>query len=83
MLIQIIFTVWKVSKYGDLLGKSPYLIRIQENTNQKKLRIWTLVTQWFRYSYFLQKFALYDIEHSRTLNGAFFFSFPNSEKPGK
>ena len=23
-------------------GKSPYSVRIQENTDQKKLRIWTL-----------------------------------------
>ena len=28
-----------LTKYGDLLRKSPYLVRIQENTDQKKLRI--------------------------------------------
>ena len=27
------------------LSKSPYLVRIQENTDQKKLRVWTLSTQ--------------------------------------
>ena len=33
-------TAWKVSKYGV------FLVRIQKNTYQKKLRIWTLFTQW-------------------------------------
>ena len=33
-------------EYGDLLRKSPYSVRMQENTDQKKLRIWTLFTQW-------------------------------------
>ena len=32
-------------EYGDLLRKSPYSVRIQENTDQKKLRIGTLFTQ--------------------------------------
>ena len=27
--------------------KSPYSVRIQENADQKKLRIWTLFTQWW------------------------------------
>ena len=31
--------------YGDKLRKSPYSVQIQENTD-KKLRIWTLFTQW-------------------------------------
>ena len=53
---QIIVTAWKVSKYGvfsgpyfpvfglntEIYGKSSYSFRIQENTAQKKLRIWTL-----------------------------------------
>ena len=39
-------TAWKMSKYGVFLqSKSPYSVRIQENTDQKKLRIWTLFTQ--------------------------------------
>ena len=38
------FTAWKVSKYGGFSG--PYLAQIQENTNQKKLHIFTLFTQW-------------------------------------
>ena len=36
------------TEYGDLLRKSPYSVRIQENADQKKLRIWTLSTQWDR-----------------------------------
>ena len=49
-------TAWKVSKYGDFSGPyfptfglntgiSPYSVRMQENTNQKKFHIWTLFTQ--------------------------------------
>ena len=34
------------TEYGDLLCKSPYSVQIQENTDQKNLRIWTLFTQW-------------------------------------
>ena len=33
------------TEYGDLRSKSPYSVRIQGNTDQKKLRIWTLFTQ--------------------------------------
>ena len=33
------------TEYGDLWSKSPYSVRIQESTDQKKLRIWTLFTQ--------------------------------------
>ena len=50
-------TAWKVSKYGVFSGPyfpafglicriSPYSVRMRENTNQKKLRIWTLFMQW-------------------------------------
>ena len=54
-------TAWKVSKYGVLSGPyfptfglnterylriTPYSVRMRENTDQKKLRIWTLFTQW-------------------------------------
>ena len=34
------------TKYGYLLRKYPYLFRIQENTDQKKLRIWALFMQY-------------------------------------
>ena len=33
------------TEYGDLLRKSQYSIRIQENTDQKQLRSFTLFTQ--------------------------------------
>ena len=39
------------TRYGDLLGKSPYSVRVQESTDQKKLRIWTLFTQWSSMQY--------------------------------
>ena len=38
-----IFCIW--TEYGGLRSKSPYSVRIQENTEQKKLRIWTIFTQ--------------------------------------
>ena len=44
------------NEFGDLLRKSAYSVRIQENTNQKKLRIWTLFTQWI--SRVLSKYML-------------------------
>ena len=34
------------TEYVDLRGKFPYSVRIQENTDQKNLRIWTLFTHW-------------------------------------
>ena len=55
--VQIWNFLWSVfscirSKCGDLLRKSPYSVRIQENTDQKKLRIWTPFTQcYFSYSW--------------------------------
>ena len=36
---------WIRAKYGDLRSKSPYLVRLEENTDQKKLCIWTPFTQ--------------------------------------
>ena len=33
------------TEYGDLRAKSPYSVQMQENTDQKKLRTWTLFTQ--------------------------------------
>ena len=41
---QIRSFFWSVFSDGILL-KSPYSVRIQENTDRKKLRIWTLFTQ--------------------------------------
>ena len=36
-------TAWKVSKYG--VFSRPYSVQMRKNTDQKKLRIWTLFTQ--------------------------------------
>ena len=49
--VQIRSVFWSVfsctrTEYRDLRSKSPYSVRIQENTDQKILRIWTLFTQW-------------------------------------
>ena len=48
--VQIRIFFWSVFsciriEYGDLLLKSPYSIQIQDNKDQKKLRMWTLFTQ--------------------------------------
>ena len=40
--ISAAFTAWKASKYGVFSGL--YSVRMRENTDQKKLRIWTLFT---------------------------------------
>ena len=49
MFLVCVFLIWTV--YGDLLRKSPYSVQIQENTDEKKLRIWTLCTQWLFQSF--------------------------------
>ena len=48
--VQVRNYFWSVffcirTEYGDLLRKFPYSVRIQENTDQKYLRIWTHFTQ--------------------------------------
>ena len=48
--VQIRCFFWSVfsgiwTEHGDLIHKSPYSVQIQENTDQKKLRIWSLVTE--------------------------------------
>ena len=35
------------NEYGNVRSKSPYSVRIQENRDQNKLRIWTLFTQYY------------------------------------
>ena len=47
--VQILSFVWSVfscirTEYGNLRSKSSYLVQIQENKDQKKLRTWTLFT---------------------------------------
>ena len=34
------------TEYGEIGSISPYSVRMWENMDQKKLRIWTLFTQW-------------------------------------
>ena len=48
--VQIRIFLWPVfscirAEYGNLLRKSPYSVRIQENADQEKLHIWTLFMQ--------------------------------------
>ena len=48
--VQIRNFFWSVfsciwTEYGEILHISPYSVRMRENTDQKKLRIWTLFTQ--------------------------------------
>ena len=50
--VQIRSFFWSVfshvrAEYGEVRSISPYSVRIRENTDQKKLRIWTLFIQWF------------------------------------
>ena len=49
--VQIRSLFWSVfpcirTEYEDLLSKSRYSVQMRENTDQKKLRVWTLFTQW-------------------------------------
>ena len=49
--VQIRRFFWSVfslirNEYGEILHISLYSVRMWENTDQKKLRIWTLFTQW-------------------------------------
>ena len=68
--VQIRSFFWSVfscilTEYQDLLRKSPYSVRIQENTDQKKRRSWSLFTQWLErafpllpFNYFLENYTL-------------------------
>ena len=40
---SVVSCIW--TKYRDLRSKSPYSVQIQEDMDQKKLRIWTLFIQ--------------------------------------
>ena len=48
--VQIRSFFWTVfsrirTEYGEIRSISPYSVQMRENTDQKKLRIWTLFTQ--------------------------------------
>ena len=50
--VQIRIFFWSVffhirTEYGEMRSISPYSVRMRENTDQKKIRIWTLFTQCF------------------------------------
>ena len=52
--VQIRSFFWSVfsrirTEYGEKRSISPYSVRIQENSDQEKRRIWTLLTQWIKY----------------------------------
>ena len=54
--VQILSFFWSVfpciwTEYVDLNSKSPYSVRIQENKDQEKLRIWALLKQWWCNTY--------------------------------
>ena len=61
-IISIVFTAWKVPKYPIFSGQHFPVIGLnkdKENTDQKKLHIWTLFTQWFKkLNLFLKKYVL-------------------------
>ena len=53
--VHILSLFWSVfsrirTEYGHLRNKSPYSVRKRENTDEKKLRIWTFFTQWHWHS---------------------------------
>ena len=52
---SVFYLVW--TKYGDLLRKSPHSVQILENTDQKKLRILTLITQCMTFVNVVSTFA--------------------------
>ena len=50
-IVQIRCFLWSVfsrirTEYGEILLISPYSVRMREDTDQKNLHIWTLLTQW-------------------------------------
>ena len=54
---MILYTPWKVSKYGRISGPYFPLFRLNtEITGQKKLRIWTRFTQWYLHRLIFSRF---------------------------
>ena len=43
---SVFFCIW--TEYGYSHHKSPYSVQIRKNTDQKKLHIWTLFSQWYK-----------------------------------
>ena len=49
--VQIWSFFWSIfshirTEYGEILRISPYSFQMRENTDQKKVSIWTIFTQW-------------------------------------
>ena len=49
------------TEYGEIRSISPYLARMRENTDQKKLRIWTFFAQ-CNFSFFYSDVSIYQLE---------------------
>ena len=45
------FRIW--TEYGEMRSISPYSVRVRENTDQKKLRIWTHFMRWMSVKHFI------------------------------
>ena len=62
-LVGDIYAAWKESKYGVFLIRIfPYSVQMRENTDQKKLCIWTLFTQWKSYwSLFCRAYTIKEV----------------------
>ena len=64
------------TEYGEIRSISPHSIRIRENTQQKKLRIWTHFTQWITFEiYFLMRFFSKMNYNNFSRNMSIIFSF--------
>ena len=63
---------WIPIVYGDLLCKSPYSVRKQENTDQKKLRIQLAFTQWLRKTFPVTQTREYSTPHKKFSTTDFF-----------
>ena len=66
IVLQIWRFFWSVfsyiwTEYRDLIRKFPYLVRIQDNTDQKKLRVWTISTQCYSLKHFFQTHSSFNI----------------------
>ena len=67
--------IW--TECGYLQSKSPYVVQIRENTDSKKVRIWTLFTQWqfFPFCLFFDCFGWHFVSSTiRSYNCYFFFT---------
>ena len=56
-VLQVVCSPWMIRKRWVycVMSKSPYSVRIKQNTDQKKLRIWTSLTQWYTYVWSLSR----------------------------